>query len=89
MIGDLARAIRERECILFAGAGVSMTVGLPSWRTLMEQCLIRIYGEEVGMHEAEAMMILIAGTFICNYNQALTGEINDNILGYLGNLSRS
>jgi SIR2-like domain len=36
MIGDLARAIRERECILFAGAGVSMTVGLPSWRTLME-----------------------------------------------------
>ena len=60
-----------------------------AWRTLMEQCLIRIYGEEVGMHEAEAMMILIAGTFICNYNQALTGEINDNILGYLGNLSRS
>ena len=36
MTGDLARAIRERECILFAGAGVSMTVGLPSWRTLME-----------------------------------------------------
>ena len=36
MIGDLARAIRERECILFAGAGVSMTVGLPSWRTLMD-----------------------------------------------------
>ena len=60
-----------------------------AWRTLMEQCLIRIYGEEVGMHEAEAMMILIAGTFICNYNQALTGEINDNILGYLGNLNRS
>ena len=50
---------------------------------------IGIYGEEVGMHEAEAMMILIAGTFICNYNQALTGEINDNILGYLGNLNRS
>lgn len=36
MIGDLARAIRERECILFAGAGVAMTVRLPSWRTLME-----------------------------------------------------
>ena len=62
---------------------------LRAWRTLMEQCLIRIYGEEVGMHEAEAMMILIAGTFICNYNQALTGEISDNILGYLGNLNRS
>ena len=33
------------------------------------------------------MMILIAGTFICNYNGALTGEISDNIIGYLGNLT--
>ena len=47
------------------------------------------FAAHAGMHEAEAMMILIAGTFICNYNRALTGEINDNILGYLGNLSRS
>jgi hypothetical protein len=36
MIEDLARAIRDRQAILFAGAGVSMTVGLPSWRTLIE-----------------------------------------------------
>lgn len=35
------------------------------------------------------MMILISGTFICNYNRALTGEINDNIIGYLGNLTKS
>lgn len=35
------------------------------------------------------MMILISGTFICNYNCALTGEINDNIIGYLGNLTKS
>ena len=55
----------------------------------MEQCLIAIYGPEVGKHEAEAMMILIAGTFICNYNGALTGEISDNIIGYLGNLTHS
>ncbi len=48
-----------------------------------------IYGPEVGHREAEAMMILIAGTFICNYNGALTGEISDNIIGYLGNLTRS
>ncbi len=26
------------------------------------------------------MMILIAGTFICNYNGALTGNINNNII---------
>jgi hypothetical protein len=36
MLEDLARAIRDRRAILFAGAGVSMTVGLPSWRTLIE-----------------------------------------------------
>jgi hypothetical protein len=33
---DLAHAIRNRQAVLFAGAGVSMTVGLPSWRTLIE-----------------------------------------------------
>lgn len=50
---------------------------------------IKIYGEDVGAREAEAMMILIAGTFICNYNGALTGNINNNIIGYLSNLSKS
>jgi hypothetical protein len=37
MFEDLAEAIRRRQAILFAGAGVSMTVGLPSWNTLVEQ----------------------------------------------------
>ena len=59
------------------------------WRETMEQCLTAVYGPETGRHEAEAMMILIAGTFICNYNGALTGEISDNIIGYLGNLTHS
>ena len=36
MLEDLIGAIRKRQAILFAGAGVSMTVGLPSWRTLIE-----------------------------------------------------
>ena len=27
--------------------------------------------------------------FICNYNGALTGEISDNMIGYLGNLTHS
>lgn len=33
---DLARTIRARQAILFAGAGLSMAVGLPSWAQLME-----------------------------------------------------
>lgn len=36
MLEDLVGAIRKRQAILFAGAGVSMTVGLPSWSTLIE-----------------------------------------------------
>ena len=59
------------------------------WRETMEQCLIAVYGDQAGKREAEAMMILIAGTFICNYNGALTGEISDNIIGTLGNLTHS
>jgi hypothetical protein len=34
-------------------------------------------------------MILITGTFLCNYNGVLTGTINDNIIGLLGNLTHS
>lgn len=59
------------------------------WREIMEQCLKAVYGEEAGAKEAEAMMILISGTFLCNYNRALTGGINDNIIGYLSNLAKS
>ena len=57
-----------------------------AWRITMEDCLKGIYGEEIGAKEAETMMILISGTFICNYNGALTGAVNSNIFGYLKNL---
>ena len=59
------------------------------WRETMEQCLIAVYGEAAGKQEAEAMMILITGTFLCNYNGVLTGGINYNIIGYLSNLAKS
>lgn len=58
------------------------------WRGVMEQCLISVYGESVGRQEAEAMMILIAGTFICNYNGVLSGGINHDIIGYIGRLTK-
>jgi hypothetical protein len=33
---ELVQAVRERRVILFAGAGVSMNVGLPSWQELID-----------------------------------------------------
>jgi hypothetical protein len=43
-VEDLIEAVKERQAILFAGAGVSMTVGLPSWRTLVHHI-----AEELGI----------------------------------------
>ena len=45
MIEDLAAAVRQRQAILFAGAGLSMSVGLPSWRELIDH-MIRELGLE-------------------------------------------
>src|ERR1035437_8424246 len=33
---DLVKGIRERRCVLFAGAGLSCTAGLPNWRELLK-----------------------------------------------------
>jgi AcrR family transcriptional regulator len=57
-----------------------------AWHEVMEESLVKVYGEKVGKKEAEVMIILIAGTFICNYNRALTGVANNNILGTFANL---
>jgi len=36
MLEDLARAVRQRQAVLFVGAGLSMSVGLPSWGEFIE-----------------------------------------------------
>lgn len=59
------------------------------WKDTMEECLKAIYSDDTYANEAEAMMIVISGAFICNYNNALSGKINSNILGYIGNLSKA
>lgn len=57
-----------------------------SWKKVMEKCLVKIYGSKVGVKEAEAMMILISGTFLCNYNKVLSGTINSEIIDNISNL---
>jgi hypothetical protein len=47
-VEDLIEAVKDRQAILFAGAGVSMTVGLPSWRTLVKHM-----AEELGIDLGE------------------------------------
>jgi hypothetical protein len=51
-VADLARAIRERRVILFAGAGLSAGLGLPSW-----QDFIGRLGTELGF-DAKAFLSL-------------------------------
>ena len=69
--------------------GEMVTAEFKEWRTVMEKCLVEIYGQEAGAKEAEAMMLLIAGTFICNYNNALTGEINADIISSIARLAQA
>ena len=44
---QLAEAIRQRRGVLFVGAGVSISVGLPSWETLIRQM-----ASELGLDES-------------------------------------
>jgi hypothetical protein len=44
VIEELAQSVQERRAILFVGAGISMSVGLPSWQSLIEHM-----AEELGL----------------------------------------
>lgn len=59
------------------------------WRKVMENALVEVYGDEVGKKEAEAMVILIVGTLICNYCDVHTGRIQDSIVSQFGPLIQS
>lgn len=49
--GELVDAVRDRRSILFAGAGVSMAVGLPSWSQLIEHMRAEL---ELGPEDTDA-----------------------------------
>ena len=48
---QLVEAVRAENCILFAGAGLSMAVGLPSWSELIDRMQMEL-GLEPGSTEA-------------------------------------
>ncbi|WP_137389299.1 SIR2 family NAD-dependent protein deacylase [Rhodoligotrophos defluvii] len=51
-VEELAERIRQRKVILFAGAGVSMNVGLPSWGTLIEH-MVEDLGLDMSSQEVQ------------------------------------
>lgn len=51
-----------------------------AWKNLMKDCLKSVFGNEVTDADSEYMMILITGVFICNYNEVLSGDINDHLM---------
>ena len=56
------------------------------WRKVMEEALTRVYGEEGGRKEAEAMVLLIVGTLIFNYCDVHTGRITGSMVSSFGKL---
>ncbi len=53
------------------------------WKALMKRCLESVYGERVSDSDAEYMMVLISGIFICHYNGVLPQSFGDDILSSL------
>lgn len=51
-----------------------------SWKNLMKECLTSVYGDSITDSDAEYMMVLISGIFICNYNNVLSDDFGANIL---------
>ena len=70
---ELARSIKQRRVILFVGAGVSMSVGLPSWQKLIDHM-----AEDLGLDRA-----MIDGQ-ACNYQ--MLAEFYRLKLGSIGPL---
>lgn len=60
MLNDLKKAIKEKNVILFVGAGISATLGLPTWSKLISQIakelgyddrLFKQYGDSLALAE--------------------------------------
>jgi hypothetical protein len=57
-LDDLARSIKARRAILFAGAGLSMAVGLPSWSQLVDHMAAELDLEPESLKRAPSYQTL-------------------------------
>ena len=70
MLDDLVQSIKDGRAILFVGAGVSMAVGLPSWRQLIEHM-----GQELGVDEEEFVLSDRSYQTLAEYYRLQRGSI--------------
>ena len=61
---------------------------LEQWHSAMERCLREACGDKLDKAEAEALMYLCVGVMVCNYNKAVSGDINGDIIGRLAELAK-
>ena len=67
---ELAAAIKERRAILFAGAGLSMSVGLPSWQEFIDRM-----SEELGLRSNNSRGRITSQHTIAEYYRIKKGSI--------------
>jgi hypothetical protein len=67
---ELALAVKERRAILFAGAGLSMNVGLPSWQEFIDRM-----GEELGLDTDNLLGPAVSYHTLAEYYRIKQGSI--------------
>jgi SIR2-like domain len=68
--GELNKALNERRLILFAGAGLSMSVGLPSWQQFIDHLV-----NELGLDSADLFESGTAYHMLAEYYRIRQGSI--------------
>ncbi|MGI6590865.1 MAG: TetR/AcrR family transcriptional regulator [Eggerthellaceae bacterium] len=47
-----------------------------AWLNTLKRCLRKVYGTERDPRQAEALMVVVSGMFICRYNGSLSGDLD-------------
>lgn len=59
------------------------------WKALMKKCLVSVFGDGAEDDDAEFMMVLITGIFMCHYNDVLSPSYGEDMLSSLAFLRES